>query len=130
LHWKLLAGARLVTGRVRWRGAEIIKVEHSKHTRPEKLNRRKGTLMGLIRDWLRNMGEIWEGMAEGDPGAFIGLPRHGKGTGTGHGGTGEGGMPSSLTEHQRQMLNRFFHQQYGRYPLTEFEFQQWLRDNW
>lgn len=83
--------------------------------------------MGLIRSWIREMGDTWSGMAQGDAGSFIGLPKSGKGTGTGDVSTPDG---SVLTEHQRQMLMRFFHQHYDRYPVTEFEFQQWLRDNW
>ena len=83
--------------------------------------------MGLIRSWIREMSDTWGGMAQGDAGSFIGLPKSSKGTGTGHGSTPDG---SVLTEHQRQMLTRFFHQHYGRYPVTEFEFQQWLRVNW
>ncbi len=35
-----------------------------------------------------------------------------------------------LTEQQRRMLMKFFHQQYGRYPQSEYEFQQWLCNNW
>ena len=86
--------------------------------------------MGLIRDWLDEMSETWHRMSEGDLGAFIGIPGRSTGTGTGSSGTGDGGAPGSLTEHQRRMLNTFFHRQYGRYPQTEYEFQQWLRANW
>ncbi len=86
--------------------------------------------MGFIRDCLDEMGETWHRMSEGDPGAFIGIGERSTGTGTGHGGTGGGGAPGSLTEDQRRKLMRFFHQQYGRYPQSEYEFQQWLRDNW
>ena len=94
--------------------------------------------MGLISSWLDEMGEMWHRMAAGDPLAFMGLPAHSTGTGhggtghggTGHRGTGDGGPPTSMTAHQRQMLNRFFHQQYGRYPVSDYEFQQWLRDHW
>lgn len=111
--------------------------------------------MGLIKGWIDEMGDMWGRMSAGDPTAFLGLPRQQTGTGGGTGpgsgppgtgpgsgppGTGTGGPPSgtgpgsgppgSLTEHQRQMLMKFFHQQYGRYPQSEYEFQQWLRDNW
>ena len=79
--------------------------------------------MGLIKSWLDEMGDMWGRMAEGDPDAFIGQPARP--------GGGKGPPPAnSLTENQRRMLMRFFHQQYGRYPQSEFEFQQWLRDNW
>lgn len=83
--------------------------------------------MGLISSWIREMGDTWSRMAQGDPKSFMGVPESGEGTGTGHVSTPDG---SVLTADQRQMLNRFFHQHYGRYPVTEFEFQQWLRDNW
>ena len=90
--------------------------------------------MGLIRSWIREMGNTWRGMSQGDAGSFIGVPKSGKGTGTGSGGTGTGHTSTPdgavLTEHQEQMLMRFFHQHYGRYPVSQFEFQQWLRDNW
>jgi hypothetical protein len=78
--------------------------------------------MGLIKSWIREMGDTWDGMARGEASAFMGVPKFGTGTGTPDG--------SVLTEHQSQMLMRFFHKQYGRYPITEFEFRQWLRDNW
>lgn len=86
--------------------------------------------MGMIRTYLESVKETWEGMVEGDPRAFMGLPR--QGTGSGMTGTGPGTPPSTerLTDRQRQMLMRFFHDHYGRYPVSEFEFQQWLRDNW
>jgi hypothetical protein len=83
--------------------------------------------MGLIKGWIEEMGDMWGRMSAGDPTAFLGLPSQHTGTGS---GTGPGGPPGSLTDHQRQMLMRFFHQQYGRYPQSEYEFQQWLRDNW
>lgn len=76
--------------------------------------------MGEIRD-------MWRRMSAGDPSAFMGLPEK---TGTGHSGTGDGGPPDSLTAHQRDKLMQFFHQQYGRYPQSEYEFQQWLKHNW
>jgi hypothetical protein len=82
--------------------------------------------MGKIRDHFPELARTFKGMAAGDPGAFYGVPGD---TGTGDGnikGTGDG----SLTKEQEQKLMRFFHQQYGRYPQTEFEFQNWLRDNW
>lgn len=87
--------------------------------------------MGLIRDWVNEMGGMWGRMGQGEAGAFIGLPKPQQGTGHA-GGTGHvpPQPPNALTEKQRQMLNRFFHQQYGRYPISEYEFQQWLRDNW
>jgi hypothetical protein len=90
--------------------------------------------MGLIKSWIKEMGDTWRGMAEGDAGSFIGVPKSGKrtetrsrGTGTGHVSTPDG---SVLNEYQRQMLMNFFHQHYNRYPLSEFEFQQWIRANW
>ena len=96
--------------------------------------------MGLIRDWLNEMGDMWDRMSQGDATAFLGLPRQGTGPGgTGPGrtsgpGTGPGGAPAgppgNLTENQRQKLMQFFHQQYNRFPQTEYEFQQWLRANW
>jgi len=85
------------------------------------------------------MGDVWDRMAQGDPGAFIGLPE----TGTSHCCTPDGrtlstpdgsvwGTPDGNALNERQLLKlmEFFHQQYGRYPLTAFEFQQWLRANW
>lgn len=90
--------------------------------------------MGLLRDWINEMGSTWNGMAEGDAGSFIGVPQKTRGTGTGHGGTGTGHSSTpdvnALSVRQKKMLRNFFHEQYGRYPLTEFEFQQWLEDNW
>ena len=75
--------------------------------------------------------DIWRRMAAGDdPGVWIGLPEKGKGTGPGFPGTGEGGPPDSLTEEQKRKLMKFFHEHYGRYPLSDYEFRQWLRDNW
>ncbi len=77
--------------------------------------------MGHIRD-------VWERMSKGDMGPLVGdFPETTKGTGTGDGTTPDGRV---LTERQRQALRKFFHDQYGRYPLTEYEFQQWLQDNW
>lgn len=73
--------------------------------------------MGEIRD-------MWKRMSAGDPAAFMGLPEK-----TGH-GTGDGGPPESLTKDQQDKLMQFFHQQYKRYPLSEYEFQQWLKHNW
>ncbi len=98
--------------------------------------------MGLIKNWIGTMGDTWSGMAHGDPNAFLGLPGPGGPSGTGHvttrvgtggsSGTGHGTTPegSVLTERQRDKLNEFFHNKYGRYPVTEYEFQQWLRANW
>jgi hypothetical protein len=68
------------------------------------------------------MKDMWERMSKGDPTAFLGLPKTGTGASTPEGNV--------LTERERQMLMRFFHEQYGRYPVTDFEFQNWLRDNW
>lgn len=95
--------------------------------------------MGRIREWINEMGEVWDRMAQGDPRAFIGLPP----AGTSDFSTPDGrdlstpdgndwGTPDGdvLTERQLARLMEFFHQQYGRYPLTAFEFQQWLRANW
>ena len=73
------------------------------------------------------MGETWDGMAQGDAGAFMGLPRAPKGTGTGHGTTPEG---IEMTAGQRQILDRLFHDQYGRFPQSEYEFQTWLQSSW
>lgn len=113
--------------------------------------------MGLIRTWIREMGNIWDRAAQGDMTAFLpptgspgtGGPGTGPGyqtgtgdgwsTGTGDGwgpGTGDGNSPVTtpdgrpLTEQQLQMLMRYFHDQYRRYPLTQYEFSQWLRENW
>jgi len=92
--------------------------------------------MGLIKSWIREMGNTWSGMAQGDPRSFMGTGTgHGGGTGTGHGGgtgTGHTTTPDGtvLGAPQRQKLMHFFHQNYGRYPISEFEFQQWLHDNW
>lgn len=83
--------------------------------------------MGLIRDWIKEMGDMWRRAEQGDASAFIGLPRPAGKTGTGSGATPDG---SVLTEAQHRMLTRVFHESYGRYPLSEYEFQQWLRDNW
>jgi hypothetical protein len=75
------------------------------------------------------MGDAWGRIEKGDirPEDLIGVPRTEEQIGTGHGSLPDG---SILTEYQRQKLMRFFHERYGRYPLTEFEFDQWLRDNW
>lgn len=82
--------------------------------------------MGLLRDWISEMGNTWNGMADGKAESFLGVPQKTRrGPGTGHPST-----PGALTQHQKKMLKKFFHDQYGRYPLTEFEFQQWLEDNW
>ncbi len=63
--------------------------------------------MGAIRDWLDETGETWHKMSASG-----------------------GGVPSSLTDVKSRRLNTCFHRQYGRYPQTEYEFQQWLRNNW
>jgi hypothetical protein len=105
--------------------------------------------MGLIKDWIQEMGSTWSGMAQGDASAFLGLPSTPQGTGhsntghqggfpgTGHPNTGhQGGQPNTgqpgamLTPQQKKMLLQLFHQQYGRFPLTEFEYDQWLAANW
>ena len=110
--------------------------------------------MGLIRSWIKEMGNTWNGMAQGDAGSFIGLPKHSERIGTGRGPTPDGNvLPGTgyvstpggnvfgsgqvstpdgnvLTEHQLQMLMGFLHQHYGRNPDNKSEFQQWLRDNW
>jgi hypothetical protein len=91
--------------------------------------------MGLIRDYLKEVGETWDSMAKGDFLPFMKPTRKGSpGTGPGSTGTGPGstgsGTGSDLSERQRQTLSRLFHQHYGRYPQTEYEFQAWLRDNW
>src|SRR5207248_5165289 len=53
-------------------------------------------------------------------------PTTGTGTGSGTGGTGTGGCPplESLTKQQRFKLEEFFHREHGRFPVSEFEFQQ------
>lgn len=102
--------------------------------------------MGLIKDWIQEMGGTWSGMAQGDANAFLGLPstghqntgHQGGSPGTGHSNTGhQGDLPNTghpgsgtLTPHQKKLLLQLFHQQYGRYPLTEFEYEQWLAANW
>lgn len=98
--------------------------------------------MGFARDWLTQMGVIFDGMSHGDPGSFIGIPgttRVGTGsgaqssTGTGTGGTGTGsGRIRSGHTHQdiRGMLEDLYHQQYGEYPKTDEQFETWLRHNW
>ncbi len=104
--------------------------------------------MGLIKDWIQEMGSTWSGMAQGDASSFLGLPstgssntgHQGGSAGTGHSNTGRQGGAigtgssgtghTALTPHQRKMLLQLFHQQYGRYPLTEFEYDQWLEANW
>lgn len=77
--------------------------------------------MGMIRNMLNETGEMWHRMAAGDPRAFMGLPSS---------GTGDGGPPSSLTAQQRQTLMQCFHRQYGCYPQSDYQFQQWLRYHW
>ena len=70
------------------------------------------------------MGQIreqWKRMATegGDWKTWIGIPKSPPAT-----------PPQPLTEKERQMLNTWFHDDYGRYPVSDYEFQQWLRDNW
>ncbi|HXU34245.1 MAG TPA: hypothetical protein VN851_27040 [Thermoanaerobaculia bacterium] len=96
--------------------------------------------MGLIKDWIAEMGSTWSGMAQGDANAFLGLPSTPQSTGhsnTGHlGGQPGTGSPNTghpggtLTAPQKKMLMQLFHQQYGRYPVSEFEYDQWLAANW
>jgi hypothetical protein len=83
--------------------------------------------MGLVRDWIREMGNTWDGMSQGNAASFMGVPQSGGGTGTGHGSTPDG-IP--MTQGQRQILNQLFHDQYGRFPISEHEFQQWLQASW
>ena len=86
--------------------------------------------MGLIKDWIHEMGSTWSGMAQGDTNAFLGLPSTGHSNSGHQGGTPGTGHPNTLTAQQKKMLMQLFHQQYGRYPLTEFEYDQWLAANW
>jgi len=38
--------------------------------------------------------------------------------------------PENLTKRQRFKLEEFFQKEHRRFPLTEDEFQTWLRHNW
>lgn len=98
--------------------------------------------MGLIRDWLKNMGEVWEAAEKGDvkralePWRFKGTGSGGTGPGgTGSGGPGgtgsggSGGTGSGFTARQIELLEDLFYQQHGRYPNTPHEFEVWIRHN-
>lgn len=65
--------------------------------------------MGFIRNWLEEMDEMWDRMANADPTAFIGLPSKGK-------GTLPSNPPTALSDHQRNIFERCFHDQCGRFP--------------
>ncbi len=95
--------------------------------------------MGLIREWISEMGDVWDRMAQGDAGAFIGIPE----TGTSHCSTPDGGTLSTpdgsvwgtpdgnvLSEAQLISLIEFYKKGCGNYPHTGIEFQQWIRVNW
>lgn len=92
-----------------------------------------------LRDVLNEAGIVWEGMAKGDPGSFIGVPS----TGTGSGGTGDGNLrgtgdgagfmgtgPGGLPQEARLKLEQCFHDQYNRYPHSQYEFETWIRHHW
>lgn len=86
--------------------------------------------MGFIRTWLQESNEIWDRISEGDASSFTGMPNK---TNTPPGdpiGTPPGDTPPVLNEHQRKLLERCFHAQYGRFPQSEYEFERWLKNNW
>lgn len=92
-----------------------------------------------LRDVLKEAGIVWEGMAKGDPGSFIGLPS----TGTGAGGTGDGNLrgtgdgggftgtgPGGLPPDALHKLEQHFYEQHNRFPQSQYEFETWLRHKW
>lgn len=88
--------------------------------------------MGLIQDYLREVGETWDAMSKGNFLPFM-PDRNSTGDGTPDGtgdgtpnGTGSGG----LSARHRQLLEEYFHTLYGRYPISEHEFQTWIRNHW
>jgi hypothetical protein len=84
--------------------------------------------MGKISDMFQNYAA---GFAQNNKESIFGIPSSTTGTGTGGGGTGPGcPPPESLTKQQRFKLEEFFHKEYGRFPASEYEFQQWLKHNW
>ena len=64
--------------------------------------------------------KLWESMASGRWFEQVGQGQW----------PGAGGPPQSLTEEQQRMFMRWFHEDYGRYPVSEYEFRQWLHENW
>jgi hypothetical protein len=93
----------------------------------------RATVMGKISDMMQKYAQ---GFAEGNKESIFGIPP-GKGTGPGHegtggapGGTGRGGPPENPTGQLRFRLEELFQREYGRFPASEYEFQQWLKHNW
>lgn len=87
--------------------------------------------MGFLKSWMNEMGNTWEGMKVGDPNSFMGTGPAGgakavRGTGNGH-KTPDG---HAITPAQEEKLMEFYHKQYGEYPASAYQFQQWLRKNW
>ncbi len=86
------------------------------------------------------MGELqdmWKRMSAGDPLAFLGQPAPTQPSPARPvqprpvpANTGDGTPPNSLTQHEREILEKFYHQQYGHYPESEYQFQTWLKHNW